>query len=165
MKSDVTKLPLGEGLVGFVLAAVVVTFVLAFAFASGSAIEGEEAEGEAALEPWERGQEIAESFACTSCHSTTGEVVIGPSWLNLYGRTEPLDDGTEVLVDEAYVRESILNPPAKMVEGFEDVMPTFSGISEEDIEDIIAFMASLSEEGEAAATPTPEEASEEAPSP
>jgi cytochrome c oxidase subunit 2 len=158
MKSDVTKLPLGEGLVGFVLAAVVVTFVLAFAFASGGAIEGGEAEGEAALEPWERGQQIAESFACTSCHSTTGEVVIGPSWLNLYGGTVTLDDGTEVVVDEAYVQESILNPPAKLVEGFEAVMPTFSGISDEDIQDIIAFMATLSEEAPAApaAEETPE---------
>lgn len=161
MKSDVTKLPLGEGLVGFVLAAVVVTFVLAFAFASGSAIEGGEAEEGAALEPWERGQDIAESFACTSCHSTTGEVVIGPTWLNLFGKTEPLADGTEVVVDEAYVRESVLNPPARLVEGYEDVMPTFSGISEEDILDIVAFMASLSEEG-AVATPAAEEASEEA---
>jgi cytochrome c oxidase subunit 2 len=163
MKSDATKLPLGEGLVGFVLVAVVVTFVLAFAFASGGAIEGGEAEGEVALEPSERGQAIAESFACTSCHSTTGEVVIGPSWLNLFGTTVTLDDGTEVLVDEAYVSESILNPPAKIVEGFEAVMPTFSGISDEDIQDIIAFLQSLSEEGEAAAAPAAEETPEESP--
>jgi cytochrome c oxidase subunit 2 len=158
MKSDVTKLPLGEGLVGFVLAAVVVTFVLAFAFASGGAIEGGEAGEEVALEPWERGQEIADSFGCSACHSTTGEVILGPSWLNLFGRTETLVDGTEVLVDEAYVQESVLNPSVKVVQGFDAVMPSFSTLTEEDIGDIAAFMASLSEEAAAAATPTPEEA-------
>lgn len=164
MKFDATKLPLGEGLVGLVLAAVVATFVLAFAIARGAGLEQGAAEGEAALEPWERGQKIAESFACATCHSTTGEVVIGPSWLNLYGGTVTLDDGTEVVVDEAYVRESILNPPAKIVQGFSAVMPTFSGISDEDILDLIAYMATVSENAPAA-TPTPEGTPEATPTP
>jgi cytochrome c oxidase subunit 2 len=164
MKFDATKLPLGEGLIGVVLVAVLATFVLAFAFAPGTGLEQGAAEEEAALEPWERGQKIAESFACTTCHSTTGEVVIGPSWLNLYGGTVTLDDGTEVVVDEAYVQESILNPPAKLVQGFSAVMPTFSGITDENIQDLIAFMATLSENAPAA-TPTPEGTPEATPTP
>ncbi len=164
MKLDVTKLPLGEVLIGFVLAAVVVTFVLAYAYASGSGIGGGEAEEEAALEPSARGQEIAQSFGCTGCHSTTGEVIVGPSWLNLFGRTETLADGSEVLVDEAYIEESILDPSLKLVQGFDALMPTFSTLTAEDIQDIIAFMKTLGEQA-AAATPAAEETTEETPAP
>ncbi len=155
MKLDLTKLPLGEILVVSVLGVVVGTFILAFAYGSDSSIEMEEAEEVAAAEPWQRGQEIANSFGCAGCHTTTGDVTQGPSWLNLFGKTETLNDGTEVLVDEAYVQESILDPTAKLVQGFEAVMPTFSTLTDADIQDIIAYMQSLSEEF-AAATPTPE---------
>jgi cytochrome c1 len=161
MKLDVTKLPLGEALVFSVLAAVVGTFVLAFAYGADSSIEVEEVEEVVAAEPWERGQEIANSFGCTGCHTTTGDVTQGPSWLNLFGKTETLNDGTEVLVDEAYVQESILDPTAKLVQDFEAVMPTFSTLTDADIQDVIAFMQSLSEEF-AAATPAAEETTEEA---
>jgi cytochrome c oxidase subunit 2 len=154
MKLDVTKLPLGEVLVAFVLAAVVATFVLAFTFGSGGGIEEGEAE-EVAAEPWERGQEIANSFGCAACHTTTGVVTQGPSWLNLFGGTVTLNDGAEVLVDEAYVQESILDPTAKLVQGFTAVMPTFSTLTDGDIQDVIAYMQSLSEAA-AAASPTPE---------
>jgi len=163
MKLDVTKLPLGEVLVAFVLAAVVATFILAFAYGSDSSIEGEEAEEVVAAEPWERGQEIANSFGCAGCHTTTGEVTQGPSWLDLFGKTETLNDGTEVLVDEAYVQESILDPSLKLVQDFEAVMPTFSTLTDEDIQDIIAYMQTLSEEAGAAATPAAEETTEEPP--
>jgi cytochrome c oxidase subunit 2 len=161
MKLDVTKLPLGEVLIGFVLAAVVATFVLAYAFASGAGLEGGEADEEAATEPSVRGQEIANSFGCTGCHSTTGDVIIGPSWLNLFGKIETLSDGSEVLVDEAYIEESILDPSAKVVQGFDAVMPAFPALTAEDIQDIIAYMQTIGEEGEAAATP----ATEASPSP
>jgi cytochrome c oxidase subunit 2 len=156
MKIDVTKLPLGEVLVAFVLAAVVGTFILAFAFGADSSIDGEEAEEVVAAEPSERGQELAQSFGCTACHSTTGEVIIGPSWLNLFGKTEALADGSEVLVDEAYIEESILDPTAKLVKDFDALMPAFPTLTAEDIQDIIAFMRTLSEQA-AAATSAAEE--------
>ncbi len=155
MKFDVMKLPLGELLVGSVLAAVVVTFVLAFTFGPGTNIEGGQAEEEVATDPAERGQQIATSFGCTACHSTTGEVIVGPSWLNVFGSTVTLNDGTEVQVDEAYVKESTQDPTAKVVQGFDALMPSFSTLTDADIQDIIAYMQSLSEEG-AAETATPE---------
>ena len=164
MKFDATKLPLGEVLVAFALAAVVATFVLAFTFGSDSSIEVEEAEEVVAAEPWERGQEIANSFGCAGCHTTTGVVTQGPSWLNLFGKTETLNDGSKALVDEAYVQESILDPTAKLVQGFTAVMPTFSTLTDVDIQDVIAYMQSVSENTPAAtpaaeasptATPTP----------
>jgi cytochrome c2 len=162
MKLDVTKLPVGEVLVVSLLAAVVVTFVLAFVFASGSGIGSGDVEEGAATDPAQRGQEVVQSWACTSCHSLGPGVLTGPSWPNLFGKTETLDDGTEVLVDGPYVRESILDPSAKVVQGFFDgIMPSYPTISDEDIQDIIAFMQSLSEEQEAEGTPAAEQPSEE----
>ena len=87
---------------------------------------------------------IAQSRGCTACHSTTGGIIVGPTWQNLFGKTETLDDGSQVVVDEAYIRESILNPRAKIVQGFQPVMPSFT-LSDGDIEALIAFIKSLSE--------------------
>ena len=99
MKLDATKLPLGEVLVASVLVAVVVTFVLAFV--SGGGIEEGGAEEVVAAEPWERGQEIANSFGCTGCHTTTGEVTQGPSWLDLFGKTETLMSSSPIASDRS----------------------------------------------------------------
>jgi cytochrome c oxidase subunit 2 len=164
MKLDVTRLPMGEFLVAFVLAAVVATFILAFAFGPGTGIEGGQAEEEVAAEPWERGQEIANSFGCAGCHTTTGVVTQGPSWLDLFGTTVTLSDGAQVLVDEAYVQESILDPSIKLVQGFDAVMPTFSTLTDQDIQDVIAYMQSVSE-NTPAATPAAEASPTQTPTP
>ncbi len=71
---------------------------------------------------------------------------MGPSWQGLFGRTETLSDGTTVLVDDAYLRESIINPNAKVVEGFSpNLMPLDFGqrLSEEQIASIIAYIKTL----------------------
>ena len=152
MKLDVTKLPLGKALVGFVFAAVVVTFVLAFMFAGDAGIQREDgavaglsptSSGGQASDLVQRGREIAAVNACLACHSTTGETIVGPTWKGAFGEPVTLSDGTEVIVDEAYVRESILNPSAKIVEGFTPVMPLFPGLSDDDIQAVIAFMQSV----------------------
>ena len=52
----------------------------------------------------------------------------GPSWKGIWGKMVKLNNGTTVLVDEAYVRESMMQPQAKIVEGFEPIMPTFQGL-------------------------------------
>lgn len=164
MKFDVTKLPLGELIVGSVLAVVVATFVLAFAFGPGTGIEEEGAGGEASPEPGavtpgselaQQGQQIASDFGCTACHSTTGEVIVGPSWLDIYGSTVTLSDGSDVQVDDAYIKESIQNPSAQVVEGFDPVMPSFSQLTDADIEALTAYIQDLSGAAEPAATPTP----------
>ena len=159
MKLDVTKLPLGEALIAFVLAAVAVTFVLAFTLPSDAGIESEEAVAELSPTPAppdvtptpggpppelvQRGRELAAVNACLSCHSTTGEIIVGPSWKGLFGKDERLADGSTVTVDAAYVRESMLNPGAKIVEGFNPAMPSFSMLPEEDIQALIAFIQSV----------------------
>jgi cytochrome c oxidase subunit 2 len=77
------------------------------------------------LSPEERGDQWRVRFACASCHSTDGSVLVGPSWLGLYGSETTLSDGSTVVADEAYIRNSILDPASQIVAGFENVtMPT-----------------------------------------
>ena len=63
----------------------------------------------------------------------------------MFGRTEQLEDGSSVVVDEAYIRESILMPQAKIVAGFADVaaMPEFSSLTDDQIESIILFLKTI----------------------
>jgi len=63
----------------------------------------------------EKGRQLVEQLGCKACHSQDGSASLGPGWKGLYGRTEQLADGTRVQVDEAYLKESILYPKARLV--------------------------------------------------
>ena len=70
-----------------------------------------------------------------------GTRIQGPSFKGAFGRTETLSDGSQVKVDENYIRESILNPQAKIVQGYPPTMPTFQGLlKDREIDAIIAFL-------------------------
>jgi cytochrome c oxidase subunit II len=91
------------------------------------------------------GQQIFQQLGCATCHrsDTQGR---GPNLVGLYGKTVLLDNGSTVTADENYIRESILNPGAKVVSGFKPIMPTFNGIvSEEQLLSLIAYIKSLSQ--------------------
>ena len=111
--------------------------------------------------PAAAGEKLFQSLACNTCHlkGTQGR---GPELTNLFGQQEELQGGAKVVVDEAYVRESIVNPQAKIVAGFQPLMPTFQGlVSEEQLQQLIAYVRSLSTPGGArpstpAQSPTPE---------
>jgi len=104
----------------------------------------EKTERDLSIPPEKRGEGLATKYACTSCHSVDGSALIGPSFRNLYGRTEKLTSGRSALVDEDYIRNKILKPNSDGVVGYPQVMPSFQGqISEEEIMDIIAFIKSL----------------------
>lgn len=93
-----------------------------------------------------QGQSLVQSNGCLACHSTDGSVLLGPSWQGVYGSEEALTDGTTVTVDDDYIRESIVDPNAKIVEGFQpNLMPqTFGGtLSDSDIEAMTAYIKSL----------------------
>jgi len=96
-------------------------------------------------DPIENGQKLVEQFGCKACHTTDGSTGVGPSWRGLFGSQEALDDGSSVLVDHAFLYESIREPGAKITDGFQNIMPPNIGadLSEEQINDIIAFIASL----------------------
>lgn len=83
--------------------------------AQGSAGPGAGA-GDAALAP--KGQQLAQQLGCLACHSTTGQQIVGPSWKGLAGSQRQLQDGSTVAADDAYIKESILQPDAKIVKGF-----------------------------------------------
>lgn len=84
----------------------------------------------------------AASWGCLGCHSTDGSILVGPSWKALFGKTEEFESGGPVVVDEAYLRESIAKPGAKVVKGFQDVMPTLA-VPPDDVEAIIEYIKSL----------------------
>ena len=93
----------------------------------------------------ERGRQLAMAKGCQVCHSTDGSKILGPSWKGLWGKTETLEDGSTVVVDEAYFRESITDPNAKIVKGYPPVMPP-SPLSDEEIEALIAYARSMSDQ-------------------
>ena len=75
-----------------------------------------------------RGERLFSDLACNTCHLSDGRGR-GPSLANKFGTTEELANGADVTVDESYVRESILTPQAKIVAGYQPLMPTFQGSS------------------------------------
>ncbi|MNN69539.1 hypothetical protein D3C81_1853310 [compost metagenome] len=66
---------------------------------------------------------------------------MGPSWQGLYGHRVTLADGSEVEADDAYLKESVLAPAAKLVQGYAPVMPAFTP-SEQELDALIAFIKS-----------------------
>jgi cytochrome c oxidase subunit 2 len=94
--------------------------------------------------PEEQGAKLYLERGCKGCHSTDGTTFTGggPSFKGLFGRSETMSDGTTLTVDENYIRESMMQPAAKVVKGFPaGVMPTFQGtLKDEQISAIIAFI-------------------------
>jgi len=98
----------------------------------------------------ETGKLLFASLGCDTCHRSdiqgSDVQARGPSLTGLYNRPVLLEDGRSVIADENYVRESILDPTAKIVKGFKPVMPTFQGIvSEEQLNALVAYVKSLAQ--------------------
>jgi cytochrome c oxidase subunit 2 len=99
------------------------------------------------------GERLFTRLGCNTCHRTDG-TGRAPSLVGKFGKTEKLTTGETVLVDETYVRESILNPQAKLVAGYPPIMPTFKGLVTEDgLLQLIAYIKSLKMEEKAQAKP------------
>ena len=93
------------------------------------------------------GQRLFERYGCAGCHRPDGKGR-GPTLVGSFGRPVPLENGQKVKFDEAYIRESILHPQAKVVAGFTPVMPTFQGqVSEEGLLQLVAYIKSLHSTG------------------
>ncbi len=90
------------------------------------------------------GQEIFHAKGCNACHSVDGSPGVGPTLKGVFGHTVRLADGREVVADEDYLRRSIIDPGADVVEGFNPVMPSFAGLlSDAELEALIAYLKSL----------------------
>jgi cytochrome c oxidase subunit II len=95
------------------------------------------------------GEKIFAELGCVTCHRTDSQGR-GPNLQGVFGRPVQLEDGRIVTADENYVRESILDPGAKIVKGFKPVMPTFQGlVSDEQLNALVAYVKSLSQPGAA----------------
>jgi cytochrome c oxidase subunit 2 len=103
------------------------------------------------------GQQLFQQLGCATCHrfDTQGR---GPNLVGLFGKPVQLEDGRTVTADENYLRESILNPGAKIVAGFKPIMPSFQGqVSEESLMALVAYVKSLAQpqQNEQGSNPVP----------
>jgi cytochrome c oxidase subunit II len=90
-----------------------------------------------------QGEKLFQKYACNTCH-TNDATARGPVLAGLYGKQRQLSGGATVLADENYIRESILNPQAKVAAGFQPIMPTFQGqVNEEELIKLLAYVRSL----------------------
>jgi len=97
------------------------------------------------------GEKLFQELACSTCHRPDSQGR-GPVLDGLFGRPVSLQGGGVITADESYIRESIVNPQAKIVAGYQPLMPTFQGlISEEGLLQLIAYVKSLG------AKPSPEQ--------
>ncbi len=103
------------------------------------------AEGSGAMSLADKGRALYSSKACAGCHSADGTRVVGPTFKASWGASRDVEGGGKVTVDENYVRESILNPNAKVAAGYPaGVMPTFAGqLSDDDVKALIEFIKTL----------------------
>jgi cytochrome c oxidase subunit 2 len=91
------------------------------------------------------GEKLFQELGCSSCHraDTQGR---GPDLAGTYGKPVMLDNGSTVVADDAYIRESIVNPGSKVVAGYKPIMPTYSGIvSEEQLLSLLSYVKSLAQ--------------------
>lgn len=101
------------------------------------------------------GEKLFTQLACQTCHRQDGRGR-GPSLVGVYGSTVKLSTGQTVAADDAYIRESILQPSAKIVEGYQPLMPTFQGlITEDQLIQLMAYVKSLGAPASGAGTPVP----------
>jgi cytochrome c oxidase subunit 2 len=93
--------------------------------------------------PAAQGEKLFQSLGCATCHrmDTQGR---GPVLTGVFGKPQQIQSGEDVIADEAYIRESIVNPSAKVVMGFQPIMPAYQGqVNEEQLLQLIAYIRSL----------------------
>lgn len=93
------------------------------------------------LSPVERGEKLFTQNGCQTCHSLDGTTKTGPTLQGIFGKERELENGKTVTADENYIRESILNPNAKIAAGFGPMMPSFQGqLNDDQIDAIIEYI-------------------------
>lgn len=104
-----------------------------------------EDKGKIITDPAKRGALTYKAKGCNTCHSLDGSRIVGPTFAKLFGSERELADGTKVIADEAYLRQSIYNPNSQIVKTYSSgLMPVFEGqIPEADLLDLIAYIKTL----------------------
>lgn len=93
-----------------------------------------------------RGEQLVVRNACQACHSLDGRDGVGPTFVGLYGSERNFTDGTSAIADEEYLIESIVEPGALIVEGYQNVMVPYDFLSESELLSLVEYIKSLSEE-------------------
>lgn len=94
------------------------------------------------------GKQLFDSYGCAGCH-LSGGTVHAPPLVGVYGRAVPLSTGSTVIANDAYIRDSILEPKKQVVAGYKPIMPSFKGvISDAELAELVAYIKSLGEESE-----------------
>ncbi|MBS0343985.1 MAG: cytochrome c oxidase subunit II [Proteobacteria bacterium] len=88
------------------------------------------------------GRQLADAKGCAACHTVDGSPRVGPTWKGLFGKNETMADGSTEKVDEAYLRNFILDPQAKKVKGFPPVMPKLP-LTDDEISALVAYIQTL----------------------
>ena len=98
----------------------------------------------AEMTPVEGGKLLYTRRGCVQCHSLDGSAKAGPSFYQVFGTKQRMVSGEDITVDENYIRESILEPQAKVRTGYRPVMPTYKGqLKDEEISALVQFIKSL----------------------
>lgn len=100
----------------------------------------------ASLPPAQAGEMLIRKRGCLQCHTLDGSALVGPTFKNVFGHDVAMRGGGRVTADEDYIRQSILEPMAQVVAGFDPVMPTYAGkLKDQEISAIIAYLKTLSD--------------------
>lgn len=92
----------------------------------------------------EMGKELFDNKGCATCHTTDGGRGIGPTFKKLWGRNRVFEDGTSLKADANYIRESLMDPKAKVVKGFAPRMTPYQGLlTEDEVTHLIEFIKTL----------------------
>ena len=94
--------------------------------------------------PEYKGMDIFNRMACNACHSIDGSLKLGPTVKGQYGKEIRHTDGTIVIIDDDYIRESIVEPLKFIADGYTPIMPSYEPIlSDEEIDWLIAYIQAL----------------------
>ena len=104
----------------------------------------------------QKGEALFQQLGCVTCHQAEADRQGRcPNLHGIYGKSQELNSGKVVVADATYIRESILNPSAKIVKGYENIMPTFSGLVTEDgVQQLIEYVKSIGPTGTVNGVPT-----------
>ena len=94
--------------------------------------------------PQYKGQDIFERMACNACHSVDGTLKLGPTLKNQFGKEILHTDGTVMIINVDYIRESLIDPLKHIAEGYTPIMPSYKPVlKDEDVDNLIAYIKAL----------------------
>ncbi len=95
------------------------------------------------ISPLDLGTKLFVSYGCNACHSLDGSVLVGPSWLGLFGNERTFSDGSTAIANDDYLRSSIITPQGNIVKGFNNVMPSFGYLSEKEVIGLMTYIKTI----------------------